>query len=342
MDSGTVVQDHTGESKTLGPEIGRGGEGTVFQLLEGPFIVKIFHEKILEERGAELEKKIRFLADKLVKLIEKNLPRNRRYLLAELDRMCIPVCPVYVDGECVGYATQLAVGKSLSHLHPSLIKSDLPWYDRAMATKTALSLVRFVRLLHFANVIFGDVNKGMAILDTDAQDGSVWGVDMDTVSFSYGGHLFPCRGFCPDFSAPEVINSTDCSTAFSKESDAFAVYVLVFMLLNGGRHPFDQISEQGSVVDHIKAGEFPYLPPSEGGDQSRIPQGPWFRFWSHLSFRLKGLFSSMFSVNINNSGGRPTLDDLEDALEKYLYGIENQMFTNDLFPDQHKRAGQTQ
>ena len=55
------------------------------------------------------------------------------------------------------------------------------------------------------------------------------------------------------------------------------------------------------------------------GADAQFPRGPWHCVWSHLPYKVKGLFVRCFREGHSEPSRRPGLDEWIEVLETYQY-----------------------
>lgn len=201
----------------------RGAEGSVY--IRGETAIKLFHTPS-EARS----KKLDYLVD-----------HRPSYAREELTAW--PQELVYNNKNvCCGYTMRVVEGRSLSEVLERFAKI----WDREYLLYTALSLIRCVDNLHAMHVCIGDFNPNNFVMNIHT--GDIIRVDIDSLHIEHMMTYFPCNAIYPEHGAPEIfknIQKYGVDTpgklpkrhSYTKQADWFALYIIVFRLLNQGVHP---------------------------------------------------------------------------------------------------------
>ncbi|MDR0327148.1 MAG: hypothetical protein LBI05_02505 [Planctomycetaceae bacterium] len=264
---GSVLKTQSGQIITLGKELGKGGEGTIYALDDSKTVCKIYFQgKLTEGR----KQKIKLMLTRKI----------------SDTQICYPQEAVYdTDGVFRGFTMPKAMGEQLGrHLfHPSFVKRQPQW-NRTHSTQLALKILAKIEYLHRLNILIGDINPANILV---VNENTVYFVDCD----SYQIEGFPCPVGIPAFVAPEIQGKDYGSILRTKEHELFAVAVLLFQIFIPGRNPYACVGGAG-VAENIKRGHFPY--PLGERNADRVPEGYYKYAWSHLSRSMKEAFNQCF------------------------------------------------
>jgi len=203
----------------LGPELGHGGEGTVYRVRNrSDLAVKLYHPS---RASTELQRKLRVM----VGLANDHLTTHAAW-------------PVdLIDNGSFGVVMPL-IGKSLE-IHdvygPKSRMAKLPQAGFKFLLLVAYNLCAAVKHIHAAGVVVGDFNQRNILVSNDAR---VCFVDCDSFQVRLGNELFRCTVATPDQLAPEVHNRPLDQIIRECDHDNFTLAVIIFQLLFVGRHPF--------------------------------------------------------------------------------------------------------
>lgn len=275
---GSSLKTESGQSVILGKKLAEGGEGSVYEIKDSPFVCKIYHTTANNYHLTEGRKR----------KIELMLTRTISDAL-----ICYPRSAVCDStGTFRGFTMPKATGEPLGRglFHPSFVKTHPQW-NRKHSTQLALTILRKIEKLHLLNILIGDINP-LNILVKD--ENTVYFVDCD----SYQVEGFPCPVGTPAFTAPDIQGRDFKTLLRTKEHELFAVATLLFMIFMPGQNPYACVGGEG-VAQNIKAGHFPYPFGEKGSD--RIPEGPCKYAWSHLSYKIKKAFTQCFYITERNN-----------------------------------------
>jgi DNA-binding helix-hairpin-helix protein with protein kinase domain len=296
------VYDPKGLPEKLGKKTNSGGEGSIWTL-ESPklanAVVKLFHPQKLAERGFadHMEKKIRAM----------NQIDN------DDQSMAWPRFSVYnKNRQFIGFVMRRVEGKELSMvMHPLASKPLCRGWNRGQYIRLALDLAMRTKTLHQKGIVLGDINPNNFLAHLSQH--SLCFIDTDSYQFSSNGKTYRCLVGMPEYTPPEYQGLSFRTFDRTRESDHFALAVLIFQILMRGKHPFDIVGGEGPV-QNIKRGNFPY-----GTNQAHlIPKGAWIRLWSHLPRRIKTMFHKAFIDGVKKPSARPSPDDWTHVLRVYL------------------------
>lgn len=240
------VYTHTNTPLTLGREIGRGGEATVYDLSRDPrMVAKIYHPA----RRPPAEK---------LRLMVANPPddpmgRHRHTSIAWMTDLV-----QNERGQPVGYLMPKIQGGIPIHklYNPGDRRRQYPEFTWKSLHRVALNLAAVVASVHARGYVIGDLNESNILVHPNALVSLV-----DTDSFqvsSSGGTLFRCPVGKPEYTAPELQGRQLASVTRTVDHDNFALGVLIFQLLMEGSHPFRGSGDPPELTRRIRRGMFPY------------------------------------------------------------------------------------
>lgn len=293
----------------IGKELGKGGEGSVFEVPAlANQVAKIYHGGKLPD--ARKQAKLRFM-------VETADPQLLGYVAWPQDTL--HPAP---GGPVVGFLMQKVVGKDPIHqvYSPAHRRQERPKAAWDFLLYVARNTAAAFQTLHSHGHVLGDVNQGNILVGSDSK---VVLIDSDSFQIDARGTLHRCEVGVGHFTPPELqgLPSFDGVTR-SANHDNFGLAVLIFHLLFGGRHPYAGVPLRDGVGDvletDIKNFRYAYArdassrhiaPPPRSIPLSMLPDGMEAMF--HLAFTEKGA-----------SGSRPSaqqwvkaLDDLRSRLK---------------------------
>lgn len=308
--------------------LGSGGEAKIYEINDFT-VAKIYEQDKINER-------------KRVK-IEKMLSKNIKCL-----GICYPQEILYNEhGEFVGYLMPKAQGKTLqtSILQKAELMKNFPNWNKKDIVQLCITILEKINYLHEHNIILGDINASNILVKSPLE---IYLVDVD----SYQIEDFPCPVGVVDFTAQEIFEENKKYKNYyhktrtydqylrSMEMDYFAIAVLLFMIVMGGKNPYS-IKGGDSVEENIKNMNFAY--PLKGLTNEKVPAGPWIYIWSNLPYFIKDNFYNTFNRkgNYNKPYTRLLtkrwLEDfkLYSRILKSSMSIQNKRILN-LYPNDYK------
>jgi DNA-binding helix-hairpin-helix protein with protein kinase domain len=238
----------------LGPELGRGGEATVYKLAVQPaLLAKIYHGP--SRQGYE---------EKLA-WMQANPPDDPTRAQGHAS-IAWPNDLLYnASGQLAGYImvnVQNAVPLLLV-FNPRSRAKTLPSFNRRYLHRAARNLAAALGALHASNYIVGDLNESNVMVTPSAL---ITLIDADSfqVQRRVGSKpvLHPCPVGKPEYTPPELQGKTFAQVPRQPEHDRFGLAVLIFQLLMEGNHPFRAqwlgSGDPPPVEDRIRDGAWPY------------------------------------------------------------------------------------
>src|SRR5665213_2177366 len=216
------LYDNLNRRVDLGPQLGVGGEGAVFEVVGRPdSVAKIYH-KPLDARG---EQKLRLMAT-----------------LARPDLLTVAAWPMATlqqtpNGPLVGILMPRVSGHKEIHTlySPAHRKKEFPTADWAFLIQSAMNCAVAFDAIHRRGHAIGDVNQSNVLVSPKAM---VSLIDCDSYQISAGGKSFPCEVGVPLYTPPELQGQSFRGVVRTHNHDRFGLAVLIFHLLFVGRHPF--------------------------------------------------------------------------------------------------------
>lgn len=313
------LYDQGGQRLTLGPRLGRGGEGEVFEVAGQPGLVA----KVLHPAG-----RTRAKLDKVEAMLAQP-PAGADEALGGLPVLTWPRTLLHSRPTGQGPAT--FVGYAMARIAP---RDFVPFYQLTSAGRRmeiggnamtwdklvvlGMRLCHVVRTLHRFGYAIGDLNDRNVLVSRRLTP-----LLMDTDSFQVPkpgrlgvGH-FPSVVGDQQYWPPELLAVDLAAYKGSRETgDRFALAVLLFQLFMGGMRPYQS---RGSLVDSLetladktKAGHYPWDSPKKGVLEPPA-SAPAYRA---LPKPIRQAFERCFVDGHRSPSKRPTADDWYAALAK--------------------------
>jgi len=275
---------NTGRELEIGQLIGRGGEGSVYEVRHSPGrAVKIYAKPLDQLRVEKLSV----------------MPA-----LASPELLAVAAWPeqeVYNDrGSIVGFVMPRFISaKDIHELYsPKSRLALFPSADFRFIVHVASNIARAFAVVHKYGHVIGDVNHGSILI---CGNGTVKLIDCDSFQVKERNRILPCVVGSPLFTPPEIQNRHFNATARTQEHDLFGLAVVLFQLLFMGRHPFaGRYKGQGDmpIERAIAERRFPYGPSALSRQMERPP--------GTLSMdSLGAVVQQCFLDAFENSGPRP-------------------------------------
>ena len=287
----------------VGKEIGIGGEGQVFDVINQPTLaLKLYNQPISNEKA----KKLKVMTSLLT-------PQIELYTAWPLDIIKDN------DNQFCGFVMRKLKGYVPLHnlFSPMDRKSLFPDKGYNFLVHVARNLSSAFNALHASQLIVGDVNEANIFVDAK---GMIAFIDCDSFQVKEGNHYHYCEVGIPRYTPPELLRTNSFTNVLrTKNTDSFSLAILLFQLLFLGRHPFAGKNNTTLDIDEeiaIKNYWFAYsLHPKQ---QNLVPPKDTFPF-DNLSIELKSNFHQAFEEENN----RPLPINWIVALDSYLKVMVN-------------------
>lgn len=295
--SAPILTDERGRAISLGPELGRGGEGIVYEVEGRPDVVaKLYHRPLDAARVA----KLRAMAE----LSSGELRRVAAWPIATLAG---------APGAMAGILLPRVVQhRPIHHLYgPRSRLSAFPDADWRFLVQVAANLARAFAAIHARGQVIGDVNQGNVLV---APDGSITLIDCDSFQIDWHSRRFPCEVGVSTYQPPEFQDVPSFrGLARTPNHDGFGLAVLVFQLLMLGRHPFagTQAGAELTIERAIRGSYFAYGRNAATRSLRPPPLAPTL---ATLPPPVAALFESAFAPPASN-GVRPAAPTWASALD---------------------------
>lgn len=299
----------TGTTIVIGSELGKGGEGSVFEVPANPhWVAKLYNAS--HQPDAKKQAKLRYMAD----IADEELVSYAAWPQETLHKT--------PNGAVVGFLMPKVCDRAPIHMlySPAYRRQNYP--DRAWdfllfaARNTATAFAAIHRHGH----VLGDVNQGNVLVGADSK---VTLIDADSFQINAHGATHLCEVGVAHFTPPELqaVASFDRVPRTSNH-DNFGLALLIFHLLFGGRHPYSGVplrADAGEALEKdIQAFRYAY---ASDGQQRGITPPPNSIPISIVQDPIQAMFTAAFTED-GAIGNRPTaqqwvtaLDDLRGRLK---------------------------
>jgi DNA-binding helix-hairpin-helix protein with protein kinase domain len=211
-----VLLDSISRPVNLGNQIGRGGEGIVYEVDGEPSLVaKVYHKKPLpDDQVAKLQAMVACWSSPLETIAA--WPRSLLY-----DPLSRKPCGILM--------TKMDVARPLHELYGTTNRRrhfpEAGWHHMVLAARNTAAAFQ---TLHSANILVGDVNQGNLLVDNGM---CVRMIDCDSFQLTTGGRTFHCGVGTPHFTPPELQSQKLRDITRTPNHDRFGLAVLIFRLL---------------------------------------------------------------------------------------------------------------
>ncbi|WP_426399495.1 helix-hairpin-helix domain-containing protein [Ralstonia sp. R-29] len=293
--------DAKGNAVRLRRELGRGGEGAVFEVEGRPELVaKVYHSSL----NAIRQSKLAYMASSVDQSILN---------YAAWPQETLHVKP---NGAINGFLMAKVVNREPIHklYSPAHRKQDFPRAAWDFLLYVARNTAAAFSALHAQGHVIGDVNQGNVVVGADSK---VSLIDCDSFQIRAQNTVHFCEVGVPHFTPPELQGTTSfASTQRTTNHDNFGLALLIFHLLFGGRHPFSGVplrSDVGNQLEaDIKAFRFAYSRTARARGFDAPPNALTLAL---VPDSVGSLFERAFTEPGAAPNGRPTAGDWVQALD---------------------------
>lgn len=296
-----------GTAVDIGRELGKGGEGSVFELPAlANQVAKLYHKA----PDAKKQAKLGFMASTAD-------PQLLNYVAWPQETLHLSR-----GGQVIGFLMPKVSNKDPVHMvySPAHRQQDYPKAAWDFLLFVARNIAASFETVHAHGHVIGDVNQNSFMVGRDSK---VVLIDSDSFQVNARGTMHLCEVGVSHFTPPELqsLSSFDGFTRTTNH-DNFGLALLIFHVLFGGRHPYSGVPLRRGVGDaletDIKNFRYAYArdhqsrglsPPPRSIPVSIVPDAMEFMF--HVAFTEKGA-----------AGTRPSAQQWVKALDGLRGGLK--------------------
>ena len=301
----TRLFDHRGQAVVLGKEIGKGGEGAVFEIQGSTNVAKVYKKSPDKAKQTKLQAMVGMAKDDLTKVA------------------AWPIATLHSSpgGSMTGLVMPRIVGfKEIHTLYsPAQRKLQYPQADWSFLAHTAANCAIVFEAMHRYGVVIGDVNQSNAMV---SEKSLVRWIDCDSVQMdTYAGRCF-CDVGVPLFTPPELQGRAYKGLSRTTNHDNFGLAVLIFHLMFMGRHPYvGRFQGRGEMPVERAITEHRFAYSVKQGQQTEMLPPPQSLALTNVSPDLGNLFEKAFARESAVSG-RPTPQQWVAALQAFSKSLK--------------------
>lgn len=291
-----------GTAVDIGRELGKGGEGSVFELPTLPNqVAKLYHKHKLPD--AKKQAKLRFMAStadvRLVSYVawpQETLHPSR-------------------GGPVVGFLMPKVSNKAPIHMvySPAHRRQDYPKAAWDFLLFVSRNIAASFETVHAHGHVIGDVNQNSFMVGSDSK---VVLIDSDSFQVNARGTMHLCEVCVPHFTPPEL-QTLPAFDGFTRTTnhDNFGLSLLIFHVLFGGRHPYSGVPLRSGVGDALETDikNFRYVYARDNLSRGFSPP-PRSIPMSILPDAMESMFNMAFTEK-GAAGARPTAQQWVAALD---------------------------
>lgn len=206
----------------LGSVIGKGGEGSVFNIIgDSTSVAKIYTQPLVEDRIRKLQT-----------MVKLGTPRLEHVSSWPTDVLRDAGSDLVIGLLMPNVASRYPIHSLYS---PKTRTQTFPWADYRFVVNAAANIARAFNVVHRHGIVIGDVNENN-IRISDA--GTAMIIDCDSFQITTSDDRFLCEVGVATHTPPELQGSRFAATERTTNHDEFGLAVIIFQLLFMGRHPF--------------------------------------------------------------------------------------------------------
>lgn len=293
------VYGEDGRPVLLGAELGRGGEGKVFEVSgHDGLVAKIYHKPPSPERSAKLAAMVRHRSESLLKIASWPVGLLHDAPGGPVSGLLMPRISAY---------------KEIHTLYgPKSRLAEFPHATWKFLVHAAANVARALAVIHEHGHVVGDISHGNILVSEQA---TVRLIDCDSFQITDGNRAYRCEVGVPTHTPPELQGLRLSDVLRTPNHDAFGLAVVIFQLLFMARHPFSgRYLGRGDmpIEKAIQEHRFAYGRQA-AARQMRPP--PYTLSLTMVSEPLARLFERAFSPEGIRDGGRPGAREWVTALD---------------------------
>ena len=328
-----VFKNSAGQVIELAKELGRGGEGVVFDINCRPNqVAKIWHRPNRADSNA-----VRAYRDAGCKLeiMVANRPEIRTngggLFTQKHPFISWPDEILYNrNDEVVGFlmpkVDRSRFYESFHYFIPTARQDMETELNKTFRDKDFLLMARnlaeAVAEVHKSGYIIGDVNEKNVLINDQAR---VILVDSDSMQMrdSQTGELYRCTKGREDYTPPRLQGCNFGDVDRIQDDDRFGLAVLIFKMTMHGVHPYASRSDPANKNAIAELGEkikLEYFPYNESGHtpEDYQPSDNYRRAWRDVNFEMRQLFRRAFDPDATNSSERPSPEEWIAELDRII------------------------
>ena len=216
-----MVKTASGETIRLAKQIGKGGEGAVYEADgKSDIALKLYWPQKAADRR-----------DKITAMAAAGWHKTNTFVAFPVDALFGP------NGAFIGFMMKKVGGHKPVHLlfSPASRKIEFARATFPFLIRSANNIARAVASVHATGCVIGDLNHS-GFLTSDKATSVL--IDSNSFQVVAGGKNFLCKVGTPDYTPPELQGGRFDQIKREPNHDNFGLAVLVFQLLFMGKHPF--------------------------------------------------------------------------------------------------------
>jgi DNA-binding helix-hairpin-helix protein with protein kinase domain len=251
----SIVQSSLGRTFHLAKQIGKGGEGAIYETSEQQDIaVKLYWPDKAQSRR-----------EKIAAMASAQWYKTSSFVAFPIDILFSP------NGAFVGFVMKKIGGSKPVHMlfTPASRKAEFSRANYRFLIRAAGNIARAVASVHSLGCVIGDVNHSGFLVSDKAV--SIL-IDSDSFQVVASNHKYLCQVGTPDYTPPELQGVRFDRVPRTPNHDNFGLAVLVFQILFMGRHPFSgRYQGSGDMPLERAIGEFRFAYSAQASRTQMLP-----------------------------------------------------------------------
>lgn len=296
-----LLVDRQGRPVRLSRELGRGGEGVVFETDDKQRVAKLYLHPLDQQKSDKLEAMAGLSSDAIRKIAAWPLEVLRDA----------------VTGKVQGFLMPRITGHKPVHLLCGVQsrRNEFPAATWQHLAHAAMNAAAAFEQLHRHGHVIGDVNENNVLVSPQSYLVSL--IDCDSFQVTSGGRVFRCEVGVPLYTPPELQGKPLKDVERTLNHDRFGLAVLLFQLLFLGRHPFfGRFTGQGEMPPERAIRELRFAF-GRRATQFQMQPPPFSLPLAFLPASLVDYFEQAF----DRDAKRPTAETWRSGLEALLTSV---------------------
>ena len=307
-----IYYTYKGNTINLGNEIGHGGEGKVY-LIHGyqSDVAKIY----IKQQLPEVHRKILAMIQNPPHDPTINGPTKHRSIAWPSDILYLDRQKTRFAGFIMPRIDMKIFIKLLNYISPDdRVKKFQGGFTWLHLFTTAFNISSCLAAIHERGYCVGDINESN-ILVAPTTPLTIIDCDSFQVNEPSSNKVWRCKVGKVDYTAPEILDYRYEDINRTKETDCFALAIIIFQLLMEGFHPYAAsgklVDDAPTTRDKIRKGIFPYTSSMKGIAPPH--DAPPFDI---LHPEIQTLFHRCFHIGHKDPAARPSAKEWMAILKK--------------------------
>ncbi len=216
-----AVRSSLGRTYHLAKEIGKGGEGAIYETREeNEVALKLYWPTKAQSRR-----------DKIAAMASAQWYKTNSFVAFPIDVLFGP------NGTFVGFVMKKIGGCKPAHIlyTPATRKVEFSQARYRFLVRAAGNIARAVASVHACGCVIGDINHSAFLVSNKATSVVI---DSDSFQFVAANIKYLCQVGTPEYTPPELQGARFDRVVRTPNHDNFGLAILVFQILFMGKHPF--------------------------------------------------------------------------------------------------------